>query len=826
PDIPGTWQWVGTRTLRFNFDSELIDRLPMATRYTVTVPAGTKSASGSELAEAVTWEFRTPPPTITQSFPNYGPQDLDPFIFVAFDQRIDPQAVLATISLTADNNPVSISLADEDAYTEDEIITRMVENSPEGRWLVFQADESLPKDANIVVTIGPETPSAEGPLATTGEQSFSFYTYPPLKIESQDCGWYTNNEKCYPLSPFYIRFNNPLDPDLYTDNMISIDPVIPGATVSIMGNTITISGPTEGNTTYRVTVDESITDTFGQQLGRDERLTFKVGEAEPMLYGPEDILVTLDPAAPSPALSLYTINYDSLDVQIYAVEPADWPAFKIYMQDYARTDQPPSPPGLLVRDERINIDAESDSLAEVSIDLSDVMDGDFGHFIVIAKPPSGFFEEDRYWETVHAWVQVTQIGLDAIADQEELVAWATALKDGSPLEGITISSNTGKLSATTDVKGIAKFDLSGGISFLTARSGDDIAFLPRSTYYWGDDNWTYRPTQNSLAWYVFDDRAMYRPGEDVNLKGWIRLIDNSPEGDVELLDSRTEAVNYTVIGPQGNDLLSGSAPLNATGGFDFSFTIPEEVNLGYAQVYFTLPGSSSGADNTQYYHSFQIQEFRRPEFEVTARNETTGPYFVDGEATVAVEAAYYAGGPLPSAETNWSVSSSPTNYQPPNWPDFTFGTWTPWWYYGGPIYEADYFYGGPPTNTSYETFSGLTDATGNHYLTMTFENTGEPRPYTINANASVMDVNRQAWAGSTNLLVHPSNRYVGMHTNRYFVDKNTPINVDLIVTDLDGNAQEDLPINVRAARMEWKYENGKWQEVEATVQECTATSQL
>ena len=81
---------------------------------------------------------------------------------------------------------------------------------------------------------------------------------------------------------------------------------------------------------------------------------------------------------------------------------------------------------------------------------------------------------------------------------------------------------------------------------------------------------------------------------------------------------------------------------------------------------------------------FQIQEFRRPEFEVTARNETTGPYFVGDSATVAVEAKYYAGGPLPNAEVNWLVTSSPTNYNPPNWSDFSFGIWRPWWnYYGG-----------------------------------------------------------------------------------------------------------------------------------------------
>ena len=40
-------------------------------------------------------------------------------------------------------------------------------------------------------------------------------------------------------------------------------------------------------------------------------------------------------------------------------------------------------------------------------------------------------------------------------------------------------------------------------------------------------------TPTRLAWYVVDDRQMYRPGEKVTLKGWLREIGR---GDVEPLD--------------------------------------------------------------------------------------------------------------------------------------------------------------------------------------------------------------------------------------------------------------------------------------------------
>ena len=52
PAVAGHWDWIGTTTLRFSADSATVDRLPMATRFTVTVPAGTKSQSGGTLAAA------------------------------------------------------------------------------------------------------------------------------------------------------------------------------------------------------------------------------------------------------------------------------------------------------------------------------------------------------------------------------------------------------------------------------------------------------------------------------------------------------------------------------------------------------------------------------------------------------------------------------------------------------------------------------------------------------------------------------------------------------------------------------------------------------
>ncbi|MGB8982486.1 MAG: Ig-like domain-containing protein, partial [Anaerolineales bacterium] len=827
PALEGTWRWLGTKTLTFEYDSELIDRLPKATEYVVTVPAGITSAGGQTLAETVTWKFKTPPPKVITTYPYDTPQPLDPLFFIAFDQRVDPVAVLRTIQVTAEGRPVEVRQADQAEIDADEGVKQLAENAEAGRWLAFRAAAPFTPETNIAVSIGPGTPSAEGPLTTTETQSYSFSTYAPLRIVNHECSWY--DDRCPPLTPFYIRFNNSLDTNVFDEGLLRIDPEIPGLSVNVYGNSLEISGETRGRTTYTVTVSGKIQDTFGQQLGEDTRLTFKVDKAEPILVGSRQNFVTLDPTASEAIYSVYAMNYSRLNLKIYAVQPGDWPAFTQYLRDWRQTDNPPGMPGILVSDNPLGLDMPPDTLTQVDINLEKYMNGDFGHFVVVVEPPAGIFESQddkwrRYSQTVITWVQITQIGLDAYTDHSEMVAWATDLKNGAPLQGVSIQPGNGNSTHLTGADGVARFPIPSGAKYLVARQGSDQAILPRSTYYWGDDAWAAYPPVDTLRWYVFDDRQMYRPGEEIHVKGWLRRIGEKQNGDVGLVGSEVTSVGYRINDPQGNSLGEGQAEVNALGGFDFALTLPQATNLGTAYISLTASGSLGALNGTSYTHQFQIQEFRRPEFEVAVRNETTGPYFAGDEATLAVEAKYYAGGGLPNAEVTWQVNTTPGSYSPPNWPDFTFGNWQPWWWF----YDEGYPYNSEGTQT--ETFTGRTDATGTHYLGMQFIQQGDlgtdPQPQSVMAQATVMDVNRQAWSSSTTLLVHPADLYIGLRTERYFVARGTPLKVDFIVTDLDGNAIADRPVEIRAGRLEWKTRKGEWVEEETDSQVCTFASAL
>jgi uncharacterized protein YfaS (alpha-2-macroglobulin family) len=827
PPLAGTWRWLGTKTLTFEYDSNLIDRLPKATAYKVTIPAGTKSISGGLLAGSVTWTFSTPPPKLVTMYPQNIPQPLEPLIFAAFDQRIDPGALLETVRVFAGNTRFDLTLASQSEIEKDEQVNQYVKNAQAGRWLVFKTKNPLPADSSVSITIGPGTPSAEGPLVTAAAQSFEFTTYARLNVTGHECSW--GSGSCSPMTPFTIHFNNPLDTRDFTQDMVRISPEIPGMTLNIDGETIIISGETKGQTTYTVNLSASLKDVFGQTLGIDERLAFEVAKAEPSLFGGTDqVFVTLDPAVKKPVFSVYAINYSKLAVKIYAVQPSDWDAFAYYLREWQQTEKVVAMPGKLVFDKTIPLNIPDDTLSEVNIELSPYLKNGFGHFVVIIQPPAGMFESEsdkwqRYSQTIQTWVQVTQIGVDAYTDASDMLVWATDLNNGAPLAGVSIQPNQGGATLTTGSNGTARGAIPSGATYLVARRGADMAMLLHSPYFWQDDGWQPGSPADTLRWAVFDDRQMYRPGEDVHIKGWLRRVGAQQNGDVSLVGDAVTSVTYQITDSQGNSIGSGQADVNALGGFDFVYSIPQKVNLGYVQVDLNAQGSLGGLDGISCNHTFQVQEFRRPEFEVTASNATAGPYFAGGDALLAVAAKYYAGGPLPDADVTWEVKTTPANYNPPNWPDFVFGEWQPWW---SDIQSASF--PGPEGDIKTETFTGKTDASGMHYLRLDFNQPGQPdenpQPMSVTAQATVMDVNNQAWASTTTLLVHPASLYVGLRSDRYFVERGTPLKVDFIVTDLDGNPVAGRPVLITTARVEWKLTNDNWVEEPVDAQNCTKFS--
>ncbi|HVF45982.1 MAG TPA: MG2 domain-containing protein, partial [Pyrinomonadaceae bacterium] len=875
PQVEGKWRWLGTKTLMF----DTTKRFPMATRFTARVPAGTRSATGEALQKDVTWTFTTPPPKAEMMLPN-GITRRDALMYVSFDQEINPDAVLRSISVTGQGRKLGLRLATQAEIDSDGTISYHSKQAQPRRWIAFRAvntdgstENALPPAAGITVTIEKGTPSAEGPLTTDKARSFGFQTFAPFKFSGGWCG-YRENKNCSPFDTWHLEFNNQIDAAKFAKELITIEPAIDGANIFPSGNYVYIGGYKKGRTTYKIQIAGSLLDAFGQTLGQTATATIRVGSAPTNLYAQGGFMSVLDPTAKA-SFSMYSTNHASVKVRLYDVEPTDWHKYQNYVQrlNYDDGSRPPMP-GRLLSDKVVQIAARPDEMVETRIDFGPGLNGGFGNVIVDIEPT---VRRDKYDRTrILTWLQATQIGLDAFVDNTELVGFATDLKTGKGLGGVELSiyPNSGSVvtSQLSDVSeepgvlgrlwhwvtgatgpnaeeiesvgsdgtaartetvteaqtnrtgesGILRLPLAeiqpmSGMNLLIAKRGNDVAFLPENSDYYYQDrgNWYKKPEYDQLRWFVFDDRKMYKPKEEVAVKGYIRRVTGGKLGDVESLGDAANGLSYSVKDPRNNEIAKGTGNLNAFGAFDFKFSLPDNANLGYARIELSTNSNIAGGSHA---HQFQIQEFRRPEFEVSSKVETEAPHFVGGHAMLSVEAKYYAGGGLANAETNWTVTANAANYTPPNRDDFTFGTWTPWWRfsdYGG----RGGYYGG-----SSQSFKGVTDAGGKHLLKIDFESVKPPRPYTITAASSVQDVNRQTWSSSTSLLVHPASLYVGIRTATTFVQKGESIVVESIVSDIDGNLISDRDVEVKAVLKDWVFGKGGWTEKIIDEQGCTVRS--
>ena len=804
PEPRGRWRWVGTRTLLFEPEG----RFPMATEYRVEVPAGTRSLTGGVLGREVSWRFLTPPPRLVARHPEGGPARREALVFATFDQRIDPTAVLATIHLHAAGAEHPLRMASPEEMEADPAVARLARQSEHGRFLAFRAERPLPPDTAVRVVVGPSTPSAEGGRLRAEVQEWSFRTHGPLRVRKHACGW--GGEVCPPSAPWRIELTNPIDAKAFRHEMVTVEPELPRLHVDVFGDTLVVRGAARGRTTYRVTLAAALRDVFGQSLGSATTLPFTVGPAPEALYAPGSDFVVLDPAG-APRFAVYSVNHPALRVQAFAVGPEHWAAWHAYRRTAWRSERA-TPPGRRVLDAEWRVDAPADALAETWIDLTPALPGRVGQLVVLVEPARLAREPGRR-DAVRVWVQATRIGLDACADGEMLVAWATALEDGRPLSGALVSLAPGGPTEVTDERGLVRL-LPGEAprALLVARRGADLAMLPYTTSGWSEGaGWQRRERGDALRFYVFDDRKLYRPGEEVRVKGWVRRIGAGPTGDIAPSPPALKAVGWTLHDSQGNEVAKGSAPVHGLGGFDLSLSLPPTMNLGPAHLALEAQGTALGGRTHE--HALDVQEFRRPEFEVTAA-ASEGPHVVGAQATVTVAAAYYVGGALPGAEVSWRVAATTASFRPPNREDFVFGPFAPWW-------EPDPDRAEPERALSYE---ARTDGTGTHRLRIDFERAESPRPRSVRAEATVMDVNRQAWTAAAEILVHPGLVYVGLHSERAFVQKGEPIRLDVIATDLDGGAVSGWRVELRAERLEWRHEAGKWRLAVAEAQERTVES--
>ena len=776
PELPGRWRWIGTRTLIFEPDSPL----PRGTTFSLSVPAGTEAAGGATLQAEHRQTFRTEGPKLVRAEPDGGrPARREAVVRLSFDLPVDPAQVLPLVSLKAGGKAWPFAPAEE-------------ANSSQ---VAIRPGRAFPLAAEVEVTVAAGALPLEGDVPFGMDRSLTFQVHDALKIERQRCGdW-----NCRAGTDLAVEFNNQLDEQAFAAGSVKVEPPLEGQQIEVSWNSIWIRGNSAPGT-YRVTVPGSLKDTYGQKLGRSKTLSFEVVVEGPLraeLQVPRGDMVVLDPGS-EPTLPILSVRHPRYVVRVNRVKPDDYPAWILFRQAldrYHRYDeggQRPVAPGKEIANLVVRPDAVDLPLLN-ELDLRPWLEpgGGKGHLGITVETAG---EDVQFSAT---WVQRTDLAISGWNERDDVVAWVTSLRDGGPLGDVPVRAvpwddSKTPTTAATDADGRAVLSVLGkderGRSVVLVAGDDaDSALLP-----W--EAGRRRAPDDSLRWFVFDDRGLYRPGETVTLKGWVRVAREDAHGVVQLTAPESGTLKWLARDPRYNELTSGEVEVGPRGGFDFTVDLPPEVDLGWGSIRLELTGEERLSRRT-HDRSYRVEEFRRPTFEATS-SVAGGPHRVGGSADFEVRGAYFTGDPMPGSDVSWQLRASDGWYVPPGRTDFAFGPREPWWKH------HHYEWGGPPAVS--RVVSGQTDREGRHLLRVSFQsiNPAEPRPMLLTATGTVQDVDRQARSSSSRVLVHPGEVYVGIRSAARFVLPGEPLPIEAITTDVDGGVVKGVPIEV-VVEPEW-----------------------
>jgi uncharacterized protein YfaS (alpha-2-macroglobulin family) len=208
-------------------------------------------------------------------------------------------------------------------------------------------------------------------------------------------------------------------------------------------------------------------------------------------------------------------------------------------------------------------------------------------------------------------------------------------------------------------------DLQKEYQWITIARGKEgrLAFLGFEGIWWSGQSEESVYDRNKV--FAITDRPVYRPGQAVKFKFWVRNArydapPTSPFADQEF--------KIRITNPRGETALEKSFTADSYGGFDGEFAIPAEASLGqYGIAVFDRTDVYGGS-------TFRVEEYKKPEFEVTVEAPRE-PAQLGDKIAATIKASYYFGGPVTQATIHYKVTRTSHTER---W--YPYGIWD--WLYG------------------------------------------------------------------------------------------------------------------------------------------------
>jgi uncharacterized protein YfaS (alpha-2-macroglobulin family) len=821
PDIPGQFRFLTPRMVGFQADRAI----PQATRLRVTLKAGLADLAGHELSQDLAWTFTTEPIQLTNlpgSEESRGsasdPIGREPTLEFDANLQLDLSSLRQHLTLTPENQEQSVAVRVVEADDETEADSPREQFGLATRpWRYHVTPErALEPGTRYFLSVAPGVEPAGGNLATTSSFDSQVETYGPLAfagLELVGAGSGGGPAGRFVNGLGQLTFNNGLVAESAQEH-ITIEPPLREGTslVRAYDNDPFVSlnpWALEPNTTYTVTIGADLEDRFGQTLGEPVTVSYTPGNLTADLWAPSGL--NIFPASQNLQLNLSAVNLPdrAYKAAYTVVQPTDLVGTDTA---YPRRDRPSLLPDPATWPS-FPVTATPNEITDITVPLREQLGSNTGLLAYGITARTTTYEEagqSRWREPdYYGLVQLTNLGVFAQWFPESGLVRVHHLSDGSVVSGARVSiyrsylygdealpAGTPSPCATgqTDTTGLLSLNaqalqtcMGGAIGFddppellVVAQEGSDWAFV-RTLSYSGDYGYGmyagWAGTQPQSRGTVYSDRFLYQPGETAQLTGMAYYLQRGT-----LRQDANTAYQVKLMGPEGAEIDLGSHTTNDFGTFAVTWEVGADQPLGYYSIQATSP------TGVELRGDLRVAEFKPPNFQVDLAVETE--FATAGETLQAtVQSDYLFGAPVQGASVNYYVTREPTDFAPKGWERFTFGPrWD--WPEERPTVPSDVL----------ETRETLNDQ-GQGKLSVHVTD-DLPYPMTYRLDAEVVDVSNLSVADSQTVTVLPQDRLIGLRTD-FVADAGKPFDVDVIVTDPEGQAQAGQTVTLTLEQVDY-----------------------
>ncbi len=290
---------------------------------------------------------------------------------------------------------------------------------------------------------------------------------------------------------------------------------------------------------------------------------------------------------------------------------------------------------------------------------------------------------------------------------------------------------------------------------IEAGSGEVLSFASHGEHIAFASSAASRQASSTLSakGYVFSERPVYRPGQEVHLKAFVRS-----ERDGSYHNPAGEEVSLIVKDARNTALMARSLVLDPFGAVDASLQLDAEAPVGRYAVELRLGKLLFTGD-------FEVEAYRKPAFQVlvggpaTARPGDTLEFLID--------ARYLFGGPVADAEVEYRCFQGTYTFDGSRYQDFA-------WFANESARRT-------PSYDFLLSGRGRTDAEGRLRVQLPSAALEVGRVYVC--SAEVRDVDRRFATGTGSSLVTPQAFFAVLRADRKLVRADQPLGLSLKTVD-------------------------------------------